>query len=60
MKEIEVKIVKLERMIVASSYAFSESPEAEAMQKLHNYVKPKGLLNDLENNPFFGFALSYL
>ena len=52
---MEVKLVKLKPMIVASFYAFGESPEGEALQKLNNWAKPKDFLNDIENHPIFGF-----
>jgi len=52
---IKVKIVKLEPMIVASAYAFSESPEEKAQQLLNTWAEPRGLLGDLKNHPIFGF-----
>lgn len=52
---MEVKIIRLEPMIVASFYAFSESPEEEAFEKMNSWAKPKGLFADSENHPIFGF-----
>jgi DNA gyrase inhibitor GyrI len=55
MSELEVRIVKLEPMRVASVYGFGESPEGEAWEKLVAWAKPKGLLDDLEQHRIFGF-----
>jgi AraC family transcriptional regulator len=55
MAEIEVKIVKLEPMRIASVYAFGLSPEAEAWKKLTAWAKPKGLLNNIKRQQLFGF-----
>lgn len=55
MENMEVKIIKLEPMIVANFYAFGENPEDKALQKLNDWAKPKGLLNDLKNHPISGF-----
>jgi DNA gyrase inhibitor GyrI len=55
MREIEVRIVRLEPMRVAAARAISESPERDAWQTLCAWAEPRGLLNDVENNPVFGF-----
>ncbi len=55
MKDLEVQIVKLEPMLVASTYAFSISPEVEAWGKLVAWAQPKGLLDDIDAHPIFGF-----
>ncbi len=55
MSELEVRIVKLEPMRVASAHAFSASPEQEAWAKLLAWAKPKGLLDDRERHRIFGF-----
>ena len=55
MSELDVRIVKLEPMRVASAHAFSESPEPEAGEKLIAWAKPKGLLDDPEKHRVFGF-----
>jgi DNA gyrase inhibitor GyrI len=55
MSELEVRIVRLEPMRVASAHAYSESPEQDAMAKLVAWAKPKGLLEDLEKHRVFGF-----
>src|SRR4030042_4199991 len=53
--EIEVHIVNREPMPVASSHVVSDNPEREAWQKLSSWAEPKGLLEDAEKHPVFGF-----
>ena len=53
--EIEVKIVELEPMRVASFRAISETPEHDAAKLLTEWAQGKGYLNDLEKHPIFGF-----
>ena len=55
MKELEVKIVKLEPMLVASAQAISKTPEHDAWEKMRAWAEPKGLLEDIEKHPVFGF-----
>ena len=55
MKEFEVKIVKLEPMRVASARAISKTPEHDAWEKMRAWAEPKGLLEDIERHPVFGF-----
>ena len=55
MNEIDVRIVELEPMRVASFRAISESPENDAFQKLYTWAQPKGLFNDLIKHPVYGF-----
>ncbi len=55
MNELEVRIVRLEPMRVASVWGFGESPEGQAWQKLEAWAKPKGLLDDPEQHRIFGF-----
>ena len=55
MKEFEVKIVRLEPMRVASVQVISTTPENDAWEKMRAWAEPKGLLEDLEKNPVFGF-----
>jgi DNA gyrase inhibitor GyrI len=55
MSDLEVHIVRLEPMRVASVRAVSESPEVDAWNKLRSWAEPKGLLRDDENHPIFGF-----
>lgn len=53
MGELEVRIVKLEPMRVASAYGFGTSPEEEAQSKLFAWAQANNLLND--DVRFFGF-----
>jgi DNA gyrase inhibitor GyrI len=55
MSELDVRIVKLEPMCVASAHAYSASPEQDAIEKLVAWAKPKGLLDDQETHRVFGF-----
>ena len=55
MSELNVQIVKLEPMRVASAYGFGSSPEMVAWQNLVAWAKPKGFLDDPENHRIFGF-----
>ncbi|MBU7012639.1 MAG: effector binding domain-containing protein [Theionarchaea archaeon] len=54
-KEFTVSIVKLEPMRVASARAISETPEHSAWEKMRAWAEPKGLLQDIEKHPVFGF-----
>jgi DNA gyrase inhibitor GyrI/DNA-binding HxlR family transcriptional regulator len=55
MKELEVKTVRLEPMRVASARAISKTPEHDAWEKMRAWAEPKGLLEDIEKHPVFGF-----
>jgi DNA gyrase inhibitor GyrI len=55
MSELDVRVVKLEPMRVASVRVISESPEVDAWSKLRSWAEPKGFLQDDENHPIFGF-----
>jgi DNA gyrase inhibitor GyrI/DNA-binding HxlR family transcriptional regulator len=55
MKEFEVKIVKLEPMRVASVRAISMTPERDAWEKMRLWAEPRGLLEDIDKHPVFGF-----
>ena len=55
MSDMDVRIVKLEPMRVASAHAHSASPEGEAFDKLASWAKPKGLTDDLKTHRIFGF-----
>jgi len=55
MSKLDVRIVKLEPMRVASIWGFGESPEGEVWEKLEAWARPKGLLDDPEKHPIFGF-----
>jgi DNA gyrase inhibitor GyrI len=54
MSELDVRIVKLEPMRVASALGFGEHPEGLAWDKILGWAKPLGLLND-QTTRFFGF-----
>ena len=55
MTDLDVRIVKLQPMRVGSVRAISEHPERDTWQKMRVWAKPKGLLDDLEKHPVFGF-----
>ncbi len=55
MKEFEVRIEQLKPMHVASVRALSKTPENDAWEKMRAWAEPKGLLEDLEKHPVFGF-----
>jgi DNA gyrase inhibitor GyrI len=55
MSETKVRIVKLEKIHVASVLGFGKEPEAQAWAKLITWAKPKGYLEDLANHRIFGF-----
>ncbi len=55
MSDLDVRIVKLEPMRVASVRVISHSPEVDAWSKLRDWAEPKGFLQDDENHPIFGF-----
>ncbi len=53
--QLDVRVVRLHPMRVASVRVVSESPEAEAFGKLRAWAEPKGLLADTEHHPVYGF-----
>ena len=55
MNDLNVKILTLEPMRVASAYGFGVNPEEQAWQKMVAWAKPKGLLEDITAHPLFGF-----
>ncbi len=55
MSELDVRIVTLAPMRIASFHAFGPSPEPEALKKLVDWAKPRGLLADRERHRVFGF-----
>ncbi len=55
MKEFTVSIVELEPMRVASVQVMSETPEHDAWEKMRKWAEPRGLLQNLEEHPVFGF-----
>jgi DNA gyrase inhibitor GyrI len=55
MSELDVRIVELEPMRVASAHGFGKSPEEQAWTKLIAWAQGKGLLDDLATRRFYGF-----
>lgn len=55
MDEMKVEIERLEPMRVASFHAMSESPEEDATKMLVAWAQPRGLLEDPEEHPVYGF-----
>ncbi len=55
MANLNVRIVMLAPMTVASFRALGESPEPAAWEQLRAWAEPKGLLEDLQKHPVFGF-----
>jgi DNA gyrase inhibitor GyrI len=55
MTDLEVRIVTLEPMRVASAHGFGPSPEEIAWDKILTFARSKGLLDDLKAHRFFGF-----
>ena len=54
MTELEVQIVKLEPMRVASFRAFGKTPEKDAWEEARAWAEPRGLLENREQS-VFGF-----
>lgn len=55
MSELEVKIVRLEPMLVASAYGYGPSPENLAWEKMMKFVEAKGLATKNEPLGTYGF-----
>lgn len=55
MVELDVKIVELPPMRVASVRAFGASPEMEAFEKMLNWARVHNLLTASEKPQFYGF-----
>jgi DNA gyrase inhibitor GyrI len=55
MSDIDVRIVKLNPMRVASFYGFGKSPEMVAWEKLKAWASPKSLIDNSESYRTFGF-----
>ncbi len=54
-KKLEVRIVKLEPMCIASVRTISMTPEHDAWEKMRSWAEPRGLLEDIDRHPVFGF-----
>ncbi len=55
MNTIDVRIVRLKAMRVASSYGFGETPELIAHQKMLAFISSKGMLDPEGNFRSYGF-----
>ncbi len=55
MKELSVRIVKLEPMLIASASGYGESPEPIAWEKILKWADDRGLLQGNKELRFFGF-----
>lgn len=53
--DLDVLIITLEPMRVASVQAISKSPEGEAWGKMQAWAEEHGLLDNIEKHPVFGF-----
>lgn len=53
--DLDVRIITLEPMRVASVRVISKSPEQEAWAKMQTWADKFGLLDDLKKHPVFGF-----
>jgi len=54
MSELEVRVITLEPMRVASAYGFGEQPETQAWTKILAWASSQGY-EDLSKHRFFGF-----
>ncbi len=55
MDELNVRIINLPPLRVASVHAYSTSPEHDAWTRLVDWAGPRGLLKDLQTHRIFGF-----
>lgn len=55
MSDLEVRLISLPSMQVASVLGFGPNPEELAFSKLYAWARPLGLLDDPEKHPIFGF-----
>jgi DNA gyrase inhibitor GyrI len=55
MTEMEVRIVRLEPMKIASTLGFGATPEVQAWQQIRDWAEGQGFLDDLSKVRFFGF-----
>jgi DNA gyrase inhibitor GyrI len=52
---VDVRVVRLEPLHVASALGFGPSPEAQAWETLMAWARAQGLAGDLKAHRFFGF-----
>ncbi len=55
MSELEVRIVELPPMRVASGLGFGNEPEMLAWDKIFNFLKEKGMWEEMQNLEYYGF-----
>jgi DNA gyrase inhibitor GyrI len=55
MSDMQVDIIRLPPMRVASVRVISETPERDAWEKIRAWAESKGLLSDPDATPVFGF-----
>ncbi len=55
MSEIDVRLVRLEKLRVASLHGFGTEPELQAWEKLADFAGARGYLEDMEHHRIFGF-----
>ena len=55
MSEMDVRIVELPPMRMATAWAFSDSPETAAWELMHSWAEPLGYLDQNEPPRIFGF-----
>ncbi len=53
--EIDVKIVRLDPMRVATTFGFGPQPESVAWEKMNELLEKTSLMNDGQKHLFFGF-----
>jgi DNA gyrase inhibitor GyrI len=56
---LNIQIVRLDAMRIASAYGFGDSPEEVAWQNLARWAKPRGFLDNLSDHPVYGFNNPY-
>jgi len=56
-EKLQIELVLLEPMTVASVSARGKSPENEAWKRMVSFAEPRGLFKDLTKHPVFGYNL---
>ena len=55
MNKLDVKLVELSPMRVASALGFGEGPEGMAWEKIFDFLHKKGLWDEMETLAYYGF-----
>ena len=55
MNSLKIEIVRLEPMLVASTYGYGKNPEDEAWKKMAAWAGPLGFFENLKDNPIYGY-----